>query len=103
MSCKIFVNDDGTAIKVDAGEDISEATVIILYVRKPDNAVEQWDIDPAHWPGVDEDHPSNIIRYIVQDGDLDLVGKYSVQAYVELPAWKGRGETFTFKVWDYFE
>lgn len=100
MSCKIWVDDIGTEVLMDAKEDISSATVIKLFVQKPDNSVVEWVINPAHWPGVDEDHPVNEIKYLIQAGDLNLKGKYTVQSYVELPAWSGSGDKDSFQVWE---
>jgi hypothetical protein len=38
------------------------------------------------------------IKYVVQVGDLDVAGDWQLQAYVEFPTWKGRGEVATLKV-----
>ena len=36
--------------------------------------------------------------FVVQAGDLDVAGDWQLQAYVEFPTWKGRGEVATLKV-----
>ena len=42
---------------------------------------------------------SEVTRYdVVQAGDLDVAGDWQLQAYVEFPTWKGRGEVATMKV-----
>ena len=41
---------------------------------------------------------SDGIKYVVQAGDLDVAGDWQLQAYVEFPTWKGRGEVATLKV-----
>ena len=38
------------------------------------------------------------IKYVVQAGDIDMAGDWDMQAYVELPTWKGRGAISTLKV-----
>lgn len=35
---------------------------------------------------------------LAQAGDLDVAGDWQLQAYVEFPTWKGRGEVATLKV-----
>jgi len=34
----------------------------------------------------------------VQTGDLDVVGDWELQTYVEMPGWKGSGELVTLRV-----
>ncbi len=94
-SNKVFVGDVGTIIYVNVREDISAASIMQLKVFKPVSGRE------VIWDGVLEG--TTKIKYIVQEGDFNEAGEYKVQAYVELPAWRGRGETATFRVYDKFE
>jgi hypothetical protein len=38
------------------------------------------------------------MKYIVKQGDWDEAGWWTLQAYVELPGWKGRGDSVKFKL-----
>jgi hypothetical protein len=86
---KFYVGDVGTKIIVDGGEDISSATVMRLYVKKPDGVIVTWN---AALEGVTK------LTYTVQAGDWDIAGRYLLQAYVVTPSWTGRGDTVSFDV-----
>lgn len=104
MSCsKVYVNNVGTEVLVDAAQDISTAEILILHVKKPDNTEVEWTINEAHWPGIDDDHPNSQIKYIINVGDLDLIGSYKIQPYIDMPTWTGIGQTSSFKVWAKFK
>ena len=83
MAAKAFVGDIGTVILLDCGCDISAATITSIRVKKPDRTSYDW---PA------EIYSDNYIKYITVDGDFDQEGTYILQAYIEIPDWKGRGE-----------
>lgn len=91
---KLYVGDIGTEIVLDCGVDVSSATVRKILVRKPnsDAAIE--------WAALAEG--TNKIKYVVVDGDLDVAGIYYLQAYIEMPTWKGRGETANLTVANLF-
>jgi len=93
-SNKIYVGDVGTEILVDCVEDISQATKTELRVLKPDKT-------EVVWLAVIEG--ATKLKYIVQPGDIDQAGLWVVQAYVELPNWKGRGESDYFEVFEHFK
>jgi hypothetical protein len=86
---KLYVGDEGTEILVDVGDDISTATVLKLKVLKPSGEADTWDGTLVG---------TTIIKYIVQTGDFDESGTYQLQAYVEMPAWKGHGDLTKFVV-----
>ena len=86
---EIFVGDVGTAISLDCEVDISAASVRRIVVRKPNGRRVQWT---AVADGTTK------IKYVTQAGDLDVAGDWDMQAYVELPTWKGRGAISTLKV-----
>ena len=44
------------------------------------------------------DMKDEIDLVIPAEGDLDVAGDWQLQAYVEFPTWKGRGEVATLKV-----
>ncbi len=85
----LFIGDTGTQIILDCGINISSATILHILCRKPDGS-------KVTWSGVLEG--TNTIKYTVGTGDLDVAGTWELQAYVEMPGWKGRGEWSTLKV-----
>lgn len=92
---KIYQNDFGTVFKVNVGKNIVGATKVQLLVKKPNAS------SFTTWVGSVLDR--TYIKYVIKRGDLDLVGIYTLQAYVELPAWSGRGDTTTFEVYAPFK
>ena len=90
MSCsscggegKVYVGDIGTEIVVDTCSDLSTATKVELRVEKPSGA-------PVTWAGTVFE--TTKIRHVAVSGDLDEVGEYNLQAYVEMPGWTGSRE-----------
>ena len=79
----VFTGDVGTVISMDCGENISTATLTKIKVRKSNGQKVVWDAAPD---GI------NAIKYVTVDGDLDVPGTWHLQAYVEMPAWRGSGE-----------
>jgi hypothetical protein len=90
---KYYVGDIGTEIIVDTTVDLTAATVLSLKVLKPGTA-------EVTWSGTQ--YETTKIRYVIQSGDFNVAGVYSLQAYVEMPGWSGRGNVATFVVWDPF-
>lgn len=90
---KYYVGDIGTQIEVDVCTDISTATRVELRVVKPDGTTATW---------VGTVLETTKIRYIVQAGDFSVDGRYRIQPYVEMPSWRGKGNTATFVVSDMF-
>ena len=90
---RIYKNDIGTKIILDAGCNISTATVWkILYDKPGTSRVKgEWD---ATAEGTDS------VAYVTLVNDLDVVGKWNVQLYIETPTWKGYGEKVSFEVYD---
>ena len=86
---EVFVGDVGTVISLECGTDISAATVRRIVVKKPNGYRVQWT---ASADG------TTAIKYATQDGDIDMAGDWDMQAYVELPTWKGKGGVTTLKV-----
>jgi len=91
---KVYVGDIGTIIYVDVKETITSATVLQLKVKKPDEIEYTW---AASLEGTTK------LKYVAISGDFNQEGIYYLQAYVELPSWKGRGETVSFRVYDTYE
>lgn len=87
----IFVGDVGTEISLDCGIDVANATVKKIIVKKPDGKRVQW---VAQLDG------TNAIKYTTALGDIDVAGDWDMQAYIELPTWRGKGSVATMKVKD---
>lgn len=91
---KYYVNDVGTKLRVDVITDVSAATVLKLKVKKPDGTTDEWD---ATLEGL------TYLTYIIQAGDWDQVGRYLLQAYIEMPGWTGEGDTTSFEIYNAFK
>ena len=87
----IYKNDIGTELILDCGVTISTATVMKVRARNPNGALKEW---------VATLNNSTSIKYVLLAGDIDVAGTWQLQAYVELPGWKGRGEWATVEVKD---
>jgi len=87
---KCYQGDVGTIILVDCGCELTDATVHVLMVRKPDGTVVSWDAVVYN---------KQYLKYVVQDGDFDQVGVFYLQSKVTLGNWSGLGETATFRVY----
>lgn len=91
---KVYKGDVGTEIVLDCGSDISNATTMEILVLLPDGNTTTWS---ATLEGTDS------VKYVIQSGDLDMVGMYMLQAKVVTPDWSGRGETFYLRVLDHYQ
>lgn len=87
---KIYVDDVGTEFQVDVGVDITGATTAELKVTKPDGSL-------VTWAGTEN---GTRIDYTIETDDLDLPGRYRLNAYVETATWSGHGETAEFVVYE---
>jgi len=73
--------------------DISDATIKNIIIKKPDNTV-------VTKPAAFESSGTNgLIYYKTVIGDLDQAGEYSVQAYLETPAFVGYSTITSFMVY----
>ncbi len=90
---KIYKNDIGTKIILDAGCNISTATVWKILYSKPGATRVK-----GEWTATAEGTDS--VSYTTKAGDLDAVGKWHIQLYIESAAWKGYGEMVDFEVLD---
>jgi len=93
---KPYVGDVGTIIIIDTGIDISSASVIKINVMDPKR--ERWE-----WTAMVDPTNNKFIRYIVKEGDFKHSGFYFLQPYIELPSWKGSGETCRIRINKEFE
>ena len=86
----VFVGDVGTEIVLDCGVDISSATLRKIIVRKPMSSTR------TEWNAIAEGSTS--IKYVTTEGDIDSAGIMTLQAYVEMPNWKGYGNKVNVNV-----
>lgn len=94
MADKICVGDIGTEILVNMGRDISTANQHFFCIKKPSGVETQW---AAIKVGKTE------LKYIIQRNDLNEVGTYILQVYIQLPAWAGRSTSVSFVVYEKFK
>lgn len=94
---KIYVGDIGTDIILDAGQDITGATVSVSVLKPGATAEATWAGTVYSIDGADQ-----YVRHTTIAGDLDVPGVYRVQPVIALAdgTWTGRGETAEFRVFD---
>lgn len=93
---EIHLNDIGTEFRLTilesgAAVDVSSATNYIKF-KKPDNTVVT-ESGSLHTDGTD-----GIIKYTSVSGDLDTVGTWRIQAFVDYGATEFYSDVSTFKV-----
>lgn len=88
---KIYIGTVGLAINLNTGMNLTEATKVSIKVMTPDGKKREW-------VGSVSQADNMIITYITQIGDLVKDGIYKLQAYVEISAFKGLGETVELTV-----
>jgi len=79
----IYVGDVGVLVKVDVGQDISSSSIHTINVVYPDGTIANWSASIN----------GNFLEYITVAGDLDIAGRYKIQAYIEMGVYKGYGDT----------
>lgn len=89
MTNKVYVGDVGTEIILECTTDISTATAHHIQVMRPDGVEVEW---------ITSIEGTTKLKYTALEGDFDMEGEYMLQAYVELPTWKGLGETVILTV-----
>jgi hypothetical protein len=87
----IYVGDEGTELLLDCGVNISTATLVRVHAKGPKGNKKQWTAAV---------NGTTHVKRVVALGDFDVPGTWHVQAYVEMPGWKGRGEWAQVKVAD---
>lgn len=93
MAEKVYVGDVGTVIEIDMQENISSATGYKLKVRKPDGTLVDWA------PSI---YGTNYLRYTIVTNDLNMAGTYTIQPYMTIGTWTGRGDVISFAVEELF-
>lgn len=92
---KHYVNTVGTVVRLNAGQDISDATALSILVRKPSGQQTTWtaELGPANAIG-----EYTTLQYTVQDGDWDEAGWWTVHAHIVSPTWSGPGDAIKFEL-----
>ncbi len=93
---RVYVGAVGKVIKFDLCASLLTATLLELHVKKPSGTIVIWTggVDPTN---------ENVIRYVTQPGDLDEVGPYLIQPYVEMPGLLEHARTATLTIYAEFE
>lgn len=92
MGNTIYIGDVGTEVILDTGVDITSATTHVIAVKKPGAT------SIIEWPA--ELFETTKLRYVVQDGDIDIAGDYVLMAKVSMPGWSGHGAAVAMPVSD---
>jgi hypothetical protein len=95
---EIHVNDVGTQFRLtikDDGEivDISSVTEKIIHFRKPNGTCVEKEASFL------TDGTDGILTYLSQDGDLDMAGKWKIQAFVDFGSTEFYSNIDSFKVY----
>lgn len=95
----LHLNDIGTLILITIKEgssavDISTATVMEFDFKKKDGTT--FTVDAEFYT----DGTDGVMKYVTVADDIDQVGKWSVQPYLELPNWQGHTQKVDFRVGD---
>ncbi len=87
---KIYKNDIGQTITLEAGQDISSATLLQLKYKKPDGTTGTWT---GTLVGVDAAYYTTVLN------DLDQTGNWEIQLYMEMGGAKIHGRIVFFHVY----
>ena len=78
-----FVGDEGTAIILDCGANVSSAVSSSIEVQKPDG-------EKLSWPA--EIFEINYLMVVTESDTLDMPGRWKLQSKVILPSGQVRGK-----------
>ena len=93
----LSVGDIGTIIRLTVKEDgvavdLSSATTKELVFKKPNGTTV------SKTALFETDGTDGILQYTTIAGDLDVAGRWKVQANLELASWSGHTQAVTFSV-----
>jgi hypothetical protein len=99
---EIHLNDIGTVFQVTVSDgtsayDISGATTKQIIFKKPDHTLVTKDAEFV------TDGTDGVIKYTTVDGDLNIPGKWALQAYLVTPGGTWKTDIGTFRVYDNLE
>jgi len=88
----IFLNTIGTTLDVEIQDyDVADATAYHFIIKRPDDTYIR---GPATGDCQIGDH--NNLWYAVISGDVNQVGTYYFQVYLEFSNWRGRSNKLDF-------
>lgn len=87
-----FKGDIGTMITLELNEDVSASTVRKIKYRNPNGVLGEWTAALTA--------PTQISFTTTVVGDLSVVGRWALQAYIEIPGWKGHSTLTYLDVFD---
>lgn len=93
---KVYKNDIGVRFVVSVGTSITGGTNLFLKVLKPDSTSE------VTWPATIYGS-SYLVFTTTSTDDLNVAGKYKIQAYLTIGGWTGRGDTCEVIIYDNFK
>jgi hypothetical protein len=93
---KAYVGDIGTKIYIDMRTDLSQFTELKAYVKKPKpgggQEVVVWNFE------VNPYNPNQMV-HVIQPGELNAKGKYTIRPYGKKSGWEGSGDPVVFEVY----
>jgi hypothetical protein len=90
---KHYVDEVGTAIYINCGQDVSGAVDCFVYMKRPDGSVVKRAATPVVFEG-----SLNYVRMVLESGDFNQAGDYSCQVWLTLGTWNGGGNEFIITV-----
>lgn len=90
-----YVGDIGTLVILDVGTDVSTATAMSIKVKKPSGITTVWDAELGPPTPTGE---YTKIMHVIESGEWDEPGQWTIQAYIEIGDWKGHGDAVKFKL-----
>lgn len=85
----IYADTNNKKLILEVGADISTASVLRIYYRKPDGS-------SGYWTASQES--TNSISYLLQSADLTVTGVWKVQPYIVMDDEIIRGDIERFEV-----
>ena len=93
MSTKTYIGDVGTVIELDTGVSLASANALSIEASKPGGATVSWTATAA----------GTKLSYTTQAGDLDVAGKWTLQAKATIGSGTWRGESVELIVYAHFD
>ena len=99
MAAEIHKYDEGTALTIQIKDcegivDLATATVMQIIFKKPNNTSSTVTATLV------TDGSDGKIRYITQEDDLNVVGMWLYEAYIELGGGKWHSDVGSFRVYE---
>ena len=91
---KVYLNDIGTDIILNAGSALTTQTTLTIKYQKPGGTSGEW---------VASVYNTNYAKYTTISGDLNEAGTWLLRIYTELASWQGHGNVVEMKVYDSWE